>query len=59
LLSRFKDVIHTLGNRDPDYDCSRAHTDPHILVHWVPPPGDWVALITDGAAKGNPDPAAA
>ena len=57
LLANFDEVIHALA-RDEAYEAAQVRQESVELVRWETLPRGWVVLNTDGAAKGNPGPAA-
>uniref|UniRef100_A0A7C8ZGN9 RNase H type-1 domain-containing protein n=1 Tax=Opuntia streptacantha TaxID=393608 RepID=A0A7C8ZGN9_OPUST len=58
LAAKFEEVISALL-QDNQERGSLKMLNSAIGVRWVPPSEGWVALNTDGAARGNPGPAGA
>ncbi|KAJ8420951.1 hypothetical protein Cgig2_010780 [Carnegiea gigantea] len=59
LLVRFTEIIRAFEKEDLTRKRNQEPACIEQLVRWESPPGGWVALNSDGAAKGNPGLAAA
>ena len=57
LLTKFEEVLAALNDEPRETErpeCTRTE----LSMRWESPPDGWVLMNTDGAAKGNPGPAA-
>jgi len=52
LRGKYQEII-TAFDKDCQPSCPVNRNIVERMIHWEPPDGDWIALNTDGAAKGN------